>query len=451
MRGITKFLLGSGISGVLLCLAMPPADFGFLGWVCLVPVMLAVRETRFIFGFLAGLIMCLVAAWLANAGFPRMIQHPGESSYWTFSGFLVLGVVTGLGLAVFANFKELRSRHCVLIACWAVLFECASLIALPVHLALSQHKSFLSLVAASFGGVWLVSGILWFVNAWIVASFTSGSNHGKKYAALTAIIALAQIPPFVVAKSFTVAAVQTKATDSGTLVQLHYRAGKLADLVILPELAGVEIAEKGKTDFLRRISQEGKPFVTSFRDDAEPFPHNAAALFWRGNESERYFKRKPFAGEKADHQAGTRPVSVLWEQGVMGLNICFDSCYPAVMRETALLPGVNVIALPTLDPDTPRGFAQAIHAAFTPFRCAELGVPIIRSDTTGYSQVFTPFGVSPTLDLEPDSIKLGKIDLDPINTIYKRFGDWVLWVCVAGAFSPLFEKLRSNRPAANQV
>ncbi len=72
--------------------------------------------------------------------------------------------------------------------------------------------------------------------------------------------------------------------------------------------------------------------------------------------------------------------------GFVLLNICFDSCFPWTMRETAL-KGADVIALSTLDPQSPNGFIQSAHAAFTPFRAAEVGIPIVRAEQTAWSMV----------------------------------------------------------------
>ncbi|CAN5543619.1 hypothetical protein BH11ARM2_BH11ARM2_27240 [soil metagenome] len=126
-------------------------------------------------------------------------------------------------------------------------------------------------------------------------------------------------------------------------------------------------------------SEGNAPFVTSFNDDSQPFPHNASALFSSGRESSRYEKRKLFGGEAADHTSGDRAVAA----GDVGLNICFDSCFPSVIRDTVKL-GATVIALPTIDPPSTNHFLAAVHAAYTPFRAAENGVAVVRADGYAY-------------------------------------------------------------------
>ena len=139
---------------------------------------------------------------------------------------------------------------------------------------------------------------------------------------------------------------------------------------------------QGDTAKLKELSKSAPAIITSFPDNHRPLPYNVASLTSNGEESERYQKRKLFAGEKNMHTPGSRAVAVPFEpiDGSIGLNICFDSCYPSVIRETAALPDVKVIALPTIDPESKNHFVAAMHAAYTPFRAAENGVSIIRAD-----------------------------------------------------------------------
>ena len=77
------------LSGVLLVLALPPADFGWIGWICLTPLYLAVRDKGFAFGFCAALATCMLAAFLTTVGWlyaPVII--PGLPT-WHFVSFFL--------------------------------------------------------------------------------------------------------------------------------------------------------------------------------------------------------------------------------------------------------------------------------------------------------------------------------------------------------------------------
>lgn len=98
------------------------------------------------------------------------------------------------------------------------------------------------------------------------------------------------------------AAVQIAEMDERSAQKAQAEAARAgAELVVWPEFGGLGFAPNGDTRLLRQFSKP--PFVTSFRDDAQPLPHNAAALFENGTESERYFKRKLFGGETQMHTA----------------------------------------------------------------------------------------------------------------------------------------------------
>lgn len=165
-------------------------------------------------------------------------------------------------------------------------------------------------------------------------------------------------------------------------------------MVIWPELSATAIARGGRTaPLIDLAAQPGiAPFVTSYPDAARPMPHNTASVFSGSGESARYFKRHPFAEEVNIHAPGEDPVTVEVGGVVYGLAICFDSCFPASMRSTATHPGPagtrpQIILLPNLDPPDHTGFIQGIHAAFTPFRAAETGLPIVRADITARSMI----------------------------------------------------------------
>jgi apolipoprotein N-acyltransferase len=113
----------------------------------------------------------------------------------------------------------------------------------------------------------------------------------------------------------------------------------------------------------------------------------------------------------------------------MGLNICYDSCFPSIIRDTARL-GPDIVALPTVDPGSPNGFFAANHAAFSSIRSAEEGVSLIRADGCAYSTITDPYGsIVGQLDTRADRWAVGRIPLHGHWTIYKWAGDWFLYFC----------------------
>jgi apolipoprotein N-acyltransferase len=100
------------------------------------------------------------------------------------------------------------------------------------------------------------------------------------------------------------------------------------------------------------------------------------------------------------------------------------------MRET-VLAGADVIALPTLDPKSQNGFIQAAHAAYTTFRAAELGVPIVRAENTAWSMVVSSAGrISGKAPVGWEGAMARDLPRDQRVTPYRLLGDWFLWLCM---------------------
>jgi apolipoprotein N-acyltransferase len=214
---------------------------------------------------------------------------------------------------------------------------------------------------------------------------------------------------------------------------------------VWPELSAQSIPNRELLILAREPGQA--PFLTTFPDQVAPLPHNVLAMFSRDGESAHYFKRKPFAAERSMHAAGSQPVSVSYLGTRIGLGICFDECYPAVMRELANDTLPDVIAIPSLDPATPYGVIQAMHGAFTPFRAAELGTPFVRSEITGYSQIVERDGmIVGELAAGREGMMVADIHLGSRHTVYRTLGDWFLYLCALSlATQGLRQVIRKRR------
>ncbi len=438
------------LSGCLLGLALPPCQVPILGWIALVPLFLSIQSSRFLIGFCAGLVTALVPAWLFAQGIVS-VPHPmlGDGS-WIYGGYLLFGALLAAMGGIVADSKPFGLRKAAQFGALGVLFEFALLFLLPEHLALTMSNFKPALGIASVTGIWGVSFLVWFFNIAIAASFRSRSRLTRLvvlWAAVTlfgaAVFEFGSNPTLIGPK---VAVIQTESIDPTHLADMNRKAFQRgATLSVWPELSGSGSAYAGNTRELRLLSaQAGLPaFVTSFEDGAVPKPHNAAALFDHGRESERYFKRKPFAGERNTHEAGNTPVAAKWHPAI-GMNICFDSCYPSVIRDTANLGGIEFIALPTLDPISRGGVVQSLHAAYTPFRAAELGMSICRADVSAYSMIVGPDGVALATLGVGDGVAVASLP-KPHVTIYRRFGDWFLIVCGLILGTPALKRLFARK------
>lgn len=375
----------------MLTLALPPANIGALGAVCWVPALLAVQGRGGGLGFVTGMASCLVAARLAASGIFYAHRSFEADPGWIWVGFSLFGLVAGLalGIAGASVGEPTRERRPWVWAAWTLLAEGALLLYLPAHLALTYHESALALTFARIAGIWLVSYLLWAANFWIADRLKRRRYVPAACIALAATGAAWPFPkPIPAEGGVPIAMIQTSDSQIETLGKLNAEAKRYgAQFAVWPELSAIGIVRNGDTrpleDLARRSDQV--PFVTSYEEPAEPLPYNTATVFAPSGKSAGYRKRKPFAGERALHGAGDRAafVSVLGHRA--GIVICFDTCFPNVIRDAADGEGTSFILAPTLDPPTPHGVVPAIHAAYQPFRSAEIGLPIIRADTTAYS------------------------------------------------------------------
>lgn len=436
----------------MLAASMPPVGLALLAWISLVPLLAVVPGTNRLVGALGGLVTALTAALVLDLGL-MPVPHPmaGEPN-WIFGGYCLFGLLLAIVCYELSGLKEIRFRNLPYLAAFGVCLEAAMSFVLPIHMALSQYKLPAALWLASIAGIWGVSFVVWLTLFLLAKGVRLRAAPWWPYYLWIGVvglgIALLRSPSSSRATGLKIGIIQTQSNDPDQLAALNIRAGAMgAKLVIWPELSGMLDAPSGDTTELRALSEhwDQPAFVTSFEDSHRPKPHNVAALFSAGTESQRYFKRKPFAAEQMMHEAGTEAVVAKWAVPV-GLNICFDACYPWVLRDT-VQKGAAFIALPTEDPPSKNGIVQALHSAYMPFRSAELGVAIYRADITAYSTVTGPDGQILT-ELNPgEGVAVQQLPA-PHDTVYRRLGDWFLYLCIAFVLiwflAPAIVKLRKR-------
>lgn len=428
-RLIVLTVLAVAAAGTGLCLCLPLGEMAVLAWVAFVPLMVITRGRGFLLSFIAGLAAVMFAAWISSTGIFYATRIGRENDAWLYTGYGIYAVSLSLAFGIWGE-KSLENLPAWWFAAGAALFESLLLWKLPAHLALSQYRNAAMVQLASVGGIWLISFLLWWANFSLAKLILSDRPRSEKWRIAAAVglgiaivtaLGSAWIPAAGTIKR--VAAIQVGEPDEKSLTQAHLRATNAgATLVVWPEFSGIPMAPDGNPSALKKVG--GAPFVTSYRDNAKPLPHNVASRFADGRETGKYSKRKLFGEETKMHAAGDRAVAV----NDLGLNICFDSCFPAVIRETAQL-GTNLVALPTIDPPSTHHFVAAIHAAYTPFRCSESGVAMVRADGYAYSMVCDSRGFIVGEIGPGDGQLVSEVLVGPRWTFSKLAGDWFLWAC----------------------
>jgi len=435
MKRAVAIVIAVMLSGAMVVLALPPSGIWPLAWFALTPIFIATRGTRFVIGFVAAVASAMFAAFVSTNGYLYRTGTSGGEPTWTYVGFALFGMIFGIVAAVASEVKQPDFRLFAGIGAVAVLLEWASLQLVPALLELSQASVFPLLLLASVTGIWGLGFLLWLYNFALAEMCARKSKWALGLLAFPVFLATGSSasPLFkngsVVEK---VGLIQSEAYEVSTFRKLSQEAASQgANLVVWPEFSGLLFVRNGNTVRLRSLAKEVKmpAFVTSFQDGNKPLPHNTAVLFSERGESSAYYKRKLFGAESNMHMPGAKAVAVPWLNGKLGLNICFDSCYPAVIRDTALL-GADIIALPTIDPSSPYSFFAANHAAFTPIRAAENGVSMIRCDGAAYSVIVDPYGrVVAHIPEGKDRFTVAEVPQTGHWTFYRWAGDWFLYLC----------------------
>ncbi len=458
MKQWSFIALAAAASGAMLALSMPLAGAAGLGWVFLMPLLLAIRGQGAFRGFVGGIGAAMLGGWLSTTPIMGAAPVTDGTWAWNYVGFGLYGMAVAVFCAFVAEVKTHNLRSWLVLSCLGVAVECVTFIRMPAHLALSQFAASPMVAIASVTGIWGVSWILWAANLSVL------QKRGHRWAAGAAALGVVMqafswtslnslTPDSMTAdKTGQAGFLQTDQGGADALLPLQAPlAAAQPAFVVWPELSTTTHDREPLSQFAAEPG--GWTVVTSMMDDAHPKPHNAAIAFRPEGESEPYHKRMLFGGKAEIATPGKEPRVVHVASMNVALNICFDSCYPWIMRDS-VLAGANAIALPTLDPKSPNGFIQAAHGAFTPFRAAELGVPIVRAENTAWSMVVEPSGrITAKAGVGWEGAMARALEEPDRPTPYRRWGDWFLYASLAavalGAFAALRDRVSpaSSRPA----
>lgn len=136
-----------------------------------------------------------------------------------------------------------------------------------------------------------------------------------------------------------------------------------------------------------------------------------------------------------DLSPGDRPRPFDTEFGGVGANVCFDSIFPTVMRETTR-SGATVLVLVTNDGWYKRTMALRQHFAHGILRAVENRRPFLQAANTGVSGVVDHNGriLAETPAWEQAVTEASIVPLSGF-TPYTRYGDWLSWLVVAVALT----------------
>jgi apolipoprotein N-acyltransferase len=517
-------ILGSVLSGVLLALAFPGFNKSTLIYTAFVPLLFAIQTVSIRraawLGLLSGFVFFMISlSWLHNLA--GMVEG-AALSFSALLGYGVLALYCALYFMPFAIVATLGGRRWLgrnlrknirymvaLTAVWvgseylrSVLFT-----GFPWNtLGVSQYANAAVIQIAEWGGVYLVSASIVWMNAAIfitLRQYTHGIRLSKYRPHLELMIGLLPVALSIMhgmntlfgrpeeGRGIAVALVQPnikqaakwdEAKDREILIRLEELTEgvvRLAglDLVIWPETAIPDFIRSSPASYglVARLAVRGTPLLVGTMDfsvsDAGVQYFNSSILFdTNGNEIGKYDKQHlvPF-GEYVPLPGLMRkftPIEVDFGSGKestlfpikgedsFSVLICFEDTI-APLSVKAVRAGARWLVNQTNDAWFDPSYASEQHVAHAVFRCIENRVPMARCSNTGVTCLIDAYGiVKRGVEVRTAGFIAGVIHPRTAGaepTFYTRYGDLFAWGCLLlGAM--VFHVLRKPlKPAEETV
>jgi apolipoprotein N-acyltransferase len=494
--------LGAILSGVLLFLSFSPFEIAVLGWVALVPLILACagaaprRAVKL--GWLAGAVFFLASfVWLRHVSWLGMIGLAFYCALYfiPFALFISLRRCAWRSMACLKNLgwmvgaaavwtaSEYLRAHLITGFSWNLL-------------GVSQYAQLPVIQLAGWGGVYVISALMVFVNGATAATLLQYlatlrlrgyKVHVELMAALFLVAAAWSMGTRVLLMNplpeepVRVALIQPNIPEVGNwqmadpeliyqrLEELTEFAGHLQnlDLIIWPETAlpdCVRFSPRSAELVRQIVAKTGTPLLTGsmdsiWRSNGEHDYYNASMLFnSRGELLDSYYKQHlvlfgeyiPFAGKIPFINALT-PIGSSFTPGKettlfklpdnprgFSVLICFEDTLPTLARRAARR-GATWLVNPTndswFDPDS--GSKQ--HLANAVFRCVETRLPMLRCTNTGITCAINTKGkITQTLPPRTEGfqvVEVRPVDPNRPQTFYTHFGDLFAQACLLASIA----------------
>jgi apolipoprotein N-acyltransferase len=479
-------LIAAVVSGLLTAAAFPPVEIPWMIWVSLVPLLFILTRCRVLPALVYTFVFCLVFHsgifyWMFQLAHYSIVHH------------LMLGLLLSiwLGIATLAVFYEwLRSNVGFLSLPWGLLAHSQySQVALIQSAALAGTWALSAMIVAVNSALTaLIDPVLlrwsdpaslpglsfrrrdavWFA---LTAAVLFLANVGFGYASLTRPLEAAGIQ--IAAVQGNIAQHQKwdeayKADIMATYTSLSLSAGRQhPDLIIWPETATPRsvsfdrdtyravksIADQTETNILL-----GSAHVQKFKRTAPEKARlkNSAYLLTPGRMliQQRYHKMRllPF-GEYlpldevvpwqrlgirsyGNFKPGTRPYVFFTKDFRFAAPICWENIFPQLTR-TFVQNGAQFIVNITNEAWFGPSAAPYHFLAMNVFRAVENRRSVVRCANTGISCIIDPQGQvvdrlrdSAGEDIFIQGALVGKVVLSDDLTLYTRWGDWFVGLCL---------------------
>ncbi|MBC7964050.1 MAG: apolipoprotein N-acyltransferase [Steroidobacteraceae bacterium] len=478
------------IGGILVFLGYAGFDQFYLEWICLVPVLWAIRDQHpgraFFIGWLAGIVMNIGGFYWAIQMFQ---QFAGMAWPLAALGLLLLAAANGIVFAAWAWATRLITHDTGWNVAWVSPVVWTALEKFwpeifPNYLGASQYKLSLVTQIADLTGILGVTFIVVYINSTLFATLEQWSENRRiatrpllVFAAVMATVLIygqvrirAVDRQAAAAEHLTIGLIQTnrgagdKRQDPESLLREHQEmsrtlaASQPLDLIVWPE--GVLR--------IRLLSREGSlpsgalgdthiptlfgAILQSGEISAVP-PHNTALLTdGTGRILGTYDKMVlvPFGeyipfGETFPALYSLVPSTGRFRAGesreplplgkhLLSVNICYEDIFPGQVR--SLMRGGHYRRIPdalfnlTNDSWYGKSTEPIEHLALASFRSIEHRRSLVRSTNTGISAFVDPVGrIVKRSGVWTRETLVDRVPMMQGRTLYALSGDWLGWVC----------------------
>jgi apolipoprotein N-acyltransferase len=463
---ITQFLFPV-LSGVLFALAFPSVDAGYLAWIALVPLLVAISDRSprdaFIFGYVTGLVgFALILSWMRLFGvIPWMLLAAYLALY--------IGIFAALLRWLIGDRSPLWSLLLAPVL-WTGLEYVRSIgpLGFPwATLGVSQHAFIPVLRVASITGVYGISALVALVNAWVATTVIHTrstveivSGRPQPLRAKSLLIGIAVIvaliafiwwmifePPRPEAGLLKVATLQPNvppplkfdpavARNNMALLKslIDQAAQTPTDLIVMPEsaLPSDLFGEQGLLPVVGGWAAAARStlIATSLENGTSNI---AVSIAPSGSAVDRYDKSRLVAFAESGIRPGFRSTPLWTPLGPLGVAICFESIFPEVSRDL-VRAGAQAIVVITNDAWSDGTGGPAQHARFAPLRAVETGRWVVQAANSGVSLIVDPSGrIAASLPVQQPGVLVGRIAFERPMTPYVRWGDWFAQLMLAAA------------------
>ena len=220
--------------------------------------------------------------------------------------------------------------------------------------------------------------------------------------------------------------------------------------VVWPENEFASAEDPRYTSQLGTLARETGAYIVTDMVWRSPTGMHDTALMVApdGNETGRRAKTHLFSGEKNfGFVPGSSGFPVFkTPYGTVGLGVCYDYHFLDVVQGLAR-NGANIILMPTDDDMHQNGLFPYYHATDGVFRAVEHRVAFASAATNGVAIIVDPYGrIMAKSNVNKKAVITGPVFTLQKRTFYTRFGNWFGWLTIsATAVLAVLALLQKNR------